>query len=220
MKRFLNTGIYFLFFLVFLSSNAFLTWINQEISEPPIDRTLEMEYSTLKEEYQKLLQSYELPEITSQKIYSRILFRDPFEFFDIITIQKGSEEGVKQNAAIINEKGLIGIISSVNPHTSQVKLLSNQSTTISVKVQDTYGILNTNPQRECWINNLTKDADITIGESIWTSGLTEIPSNILVGTVEEIQKDHLGLIQTIKVKLAADWNDLSYVTILQKEEVS
>lgn len=217
MKRFLDSFIFLLFLLVFLFQDIIASWIIPNLKEPQIDQSLQITYQNLLENYQKLSKENQIPEEKENRIYSKVMYRDPLEFFDIITIYKGKEEGVKEQSAVLNQDGLLGIVIKTSNHLSKVRLLTNQDTSISVKIKDSYGILQANNQKECWIHNLTKEIEIEIGDKITTSGLTEIPGNILVGTVEEIQKDELGLIQSVKVKKASDLNEIVYVTILQKD---
>jgi len=150
-------------------------------------------------------------------LYTRLLLRDPFLFYDIITIQKGSKEGIQINAAIINEQGLVGIVKSTKEHSSEVHLITNQKTNISVKIKENYGLLETNSKKEGWIKNLTKECDIQIGDEVYTSGLTEIPAGILIGKVSDLKEDNLGLVKEVKIDFAADIDHISYVIVYQKE---
>ena len=221
MKQFQNTAIFLLFFILFLFKDS---WVNigiQNQKEPQTDESIRISYQNLLEKYQEINKYLELNSETEEtRIHSKLLFRDPFDFFGIITIEKGSLDGISQNAAVISTEGLLGKVISTSDHTSKVELLTNSEMTLSVKCKDTYGILETNQKKELWIRNLTKETEVEIKTIITTSGLTEIPGNIVVGTVEEVQKDELGLIQSIKVKPAANFHDIQYVSILHQTRES
>lgn len=217
MKKIINSGIVFLFIIVFLLLDAIAyQMINQE-NDPQSKEC--QENNQILQDYQELLNQKEmkLPETTSAS--SKVLFRDPFLFFNEITILKGSEENILKNSAVINQKGLLGIVTDSTKHTSKVKLLTNIDTKISVKVKDAYGILSTNNKRENWIDSFTKEVTLQVGDPVFTSGLTEVPGNILIGFVEEITKDPLGLTQSVKIKRVEDLNEINFVVILTKEKV-
>lgn len=217
MKKILNGNLLFLFLIIFLLSDSFSSWILKEKEFPEIKQ--QEEYQHLVEEYQTLLnqKNIDLPQV--KESVSKVYLRDPFTFFNEITILKGKEEDISLSSAVLKDNALIGIITSTSNHTSKVRLLTNTDTSISVKIKDTYGILTTNKLEENWINNLTKDIELQEGDKIYTSGLTEVPGNIFIGTIAEINKDQLGLTQSIKVRREADLNDLNYVTIMTKEVV-
>lgn len=221
MKQFQNTAIFLLLFLTILLKDSVVSLIKQTQKEPIKDPSLEISYQNLLEKYQEINHYLNLqPEQEETRIHSRVLFRDPFDFFGIITIEKGKLDGIVENAAVFSEDGLLGVVVSIQDHTSKVKLLTNTETTLSVKCNDSYGILETNSQKEQWIKNLTKETEVEIGSVITTSGLTEVPGNIKIGTVEKIEKDSLGLIQSIQVKPSANFYDIKYVTILYQTRES
>ena len=97
-------------------------------------------------------------------------------------------------------------------------MLTNTQTHLSVKVGDSYGILTTNDRKENWVKNLTKETKLEVGNEIYTSGLTEVPGGILIGVVEQIDEDDLGLTIAVKIKRNASIDNLNYVTILTKEQ--
>lgn len=219
MKQLQNTSIFLFFLIIFLFQNNIESFKILNIKEPIRDNTTQILYQNALEDLKKMEKSFQIdfPEDTT-KIYSKMLYRDPFNFFDQITILKGENDQIKTNAAVVNEQGLIGTVFQIEKNKSHVRLLTNSNSVVSVKIKDFYGIMNTNQNKECWIENLTKESKLEIEDEVVTSGLTDIPANILVGTIEEIQTDELGLTKKAKVKINADLNDISYVTILRKGE--
>lgn len=220
MKLIRNGCLFFLFFLLFVFRGSVDAFLISYLKEPAFDSSLEVSYKNLLEEHEMLEHTLKIHDMNYETpIYSKLIYRNPFAFYESLFILKGEEEGILKNAAVLNEKGLIGTIESVENHKSEVRLLTSLESVISVKVRDVYGIMKTNPFHECWIENLSYHVPLEKEDPIWTSGLTEVPGNILVGVVEEIQKDELGLIQRVKVKLAADFNNIHYVTVLLKGEL-
>ena len=57
--------------------------------------------------------------------------------------------------------------------------------------------------------------DIKVGDKVGTSGLGGIsPNSLYIGTVEEVAMDRFGLYKEVKIRPAADTNDVRYVTDL------
>lgn len=217
MKERKNQIILFFFLICFLLRNSIDYLFIEHLVNPEIDETLSIENQNLKTELNDLKKEIGLEKENNQKIYSRLEFRDGYHFFDTITILKGKKDRITENMAVVQGKNLLGITENVMDHHSGVKLLTNKDTVLSIKVKDSYGIMKTNDKKECWIENLSKNVKLEIGNTITTSGLTEIPANIVVGTVEEIELNELGLIWKVKVTLKADFQNINYVTLLKKE---
>ncbi len=167
-------------------------------------------YQNEYEEMQKLL-SIEV--LDYQAIYSKVILRDIYAFYDEITIGKGSYDGVSKGDLVVNEKGVIGLVKSVNNHTSIVELLTNSNIELSVKINQSYGIL-TSVDNEIIVKNVKLDDEIKVGDFVTTSGLTSVPGEILVGKVSEIKTDTLGLEYILEVDAVAYLQDISYVAVL------
>ena len=103
---------------------------------------LESDYQNLKNDYDALVQTNELWDTTSDEfITTKVVLRDPYVFMDKITILKGSEQGITIGDVVINQDGYVGRIVSTWKNSSQVELLTNQNTELSVRIGNSYGIL-------------------------------------------------------------------------------
>lgn len=170
---------------------------------------LKSDYNALYEKYTTLLNSHDLWEGKSDFITSKVVGRDPYNL-DEITILKGSEDGVKTGDIIINEYGLVGIVSSVKKHVSFVKTINHKDTNISVKVGEVYGMLKKDDGKLIIKDIKTKDSDL-VGTFVKTSGFTSVPEDILVGEVSSVIDN--GLTLSLVVIPSADLNNLNYCFI-------
>ena len=98
--------------------------------------------------------------------------------------------------AVINSKGLVGVISKTFSHTSYVDLITNGDLSISVKVNNSYGIL-----KNGHITNIVNYSDIDEGTPIYTSGLTKVVEGIKVGDVRKVSLDKYQLEKIIDVDI-------------------
>ena len=171
--------------------------------------------NNLNQTYLKYLEkeNYELKKINNinnnlNYEIAKVINRDIYNYNNEITIDIPSKKVEKGNA-VINEEGLIGIVTKVKKNSSIVKLL-NSSNNISVIINETYGNLNKDT-----INLLDKYSNIKIGDYVYTSGLTSIPKGIFIGKVIEIKndKDNLGK----KAKISLINNNNMYVAVINSK---
>lgn len=149
-------------------------------------------------------------------------------WFNTITIDKGSNHGVKVDMPVIVSEGLVGKVISTTAFNSTVKLLTNEdrSNKISVKInigqKFVYGLLTDYDQKKnCFIiEGIDQNVDIPIDSVVTTTGLGNLfPSGILVGKVKSIETDNFDLAKIVEIESDVDFNDLSFVTILRRKEI-
>ncbi|HIR74570.1 TPA: rod shape-determining protein MreC [Candidatus Ventrenecus avicola] len=215
MKKYTWYLVLFLTFLllIYVKDLVFVAILSQaDFLETTV--VLESDYNELKNDYDGLLSKNNLWDPTSTEfITSKVLVHDPLAFMDEITILKGSEQGLNVGDVIVNQDGYVGRITSTKENSSQVELLMNKNTQISVKVGSSYGILKSE-------NNILQVVDITSKEAmtegmiVYTSNYTDIPGDIVIGTVSEVASNALE--QTLTVTPSVDFNSLDYVFVRHK----
>ena len=130
--------------------------------------------------------------------------------------------------AVINNDGLIGIVTKTSKLNSTVKLLTTTDTNskISVKIkvdEDNYifGLLvgYDKDKKSFIIEGIAENTEIPISSMVTTTGLgNNFPSGILIGRVDKITKDNFDLARTVLVKSSVDFDNINYVTVLKKDE--
>ncbi len=170
--------------------------------------------SSIEKDYNELLKSNEFLNNSSLNlIISKVMFRDIYEFSDYITIYKGSNNDIKEGMPVIDDNGLIGIISSVKKNTSIVKLITNKTTNISVKINDSYGILKS-LDGKVFVSDFSYYDNINIGDKIYTSGIGNIKGDIYIGEVIDIKLNETEIEKIVEVKLASNINKLNYLYVV------
>ena len=182
----------------------------------------------LQNEVDKLKETLELNTILSDKVFlnATVVSRNIGYWYDEITIDKGSKNGIEKGMAVVTSKGLIGQITKVSNYSSTVKLLSNENMndkiSVKIKVNDdyVYGLIsmydaNTNTYT---VEGISENVDIQKGADVVTTGMgTIFPSGLMVGTVEKVTTDNFDLSKVVEVKASVDFNDLDYVTVLKRK---
>ena len=182
----------------------------------------------LKNEISKLKDALELNTILSDKVYlnATVVSRNIGYWYDEITIDKGSKNGIEKGMAVVTPKGLIGQITKVSNYSSTVKLLSNEnmSDKISVKINIgddyVYGLISKYDSKTntYTVEGISENVDITEGADVVTTGMgTIFPSGLMVGKVKGVTTDNFDLSKVAEVEASVDFDDLDYVTVLKRK---
>ncbi len=110
----------------------------------------------------------------------------------VFYIDKGANEGLKQDMAVITPDGIVGKVRDVFPHTAQVLAINDQSSGAGVILATTRirGILRGNADGQLMIVGILADERIQPGEVVLTAGGDLIfPRGLPVGVVEKVVRD-------------------------------
>ena len=136
----------------------------------------------------------------------------------LLTLNKGSRDGLKPDMAVITPNGIVGKLRDVFPSTSQLLLISDPTAGAGVIFSSTriHAILHGSPVGRILITNLTPDSRIKQGETVLTSGGDGVfPRGLPVGTIESIVIDPAHQPYTlITVHPAVDLNQLDEVLVV------
>lgn len=136
----------------------------------------------------------------------------------VLTLDKGYDDGLRSNQAVITPYGIVGKLRDVFPHTSQLLLINDSSSGAGVVLESSRirGILRGTTGGAVEINNLTEDSRIKPGERVVTSGGDQVfPRGLPVGTIVSIAPDPQHQPYTaIMIKPAADLSRLEEVLVI------
>ena len=110
----------------------------------------------------------------------------------VLYIDKGREDGLRPDQAVITPDGIVGKIRDVFPHTAQVLLIDDQASGAGVLLASSRirAIIHGATGARVVITNLTPDSRIHVGEAVLTSGGDQVyPRGLPVGTIESIAPD-------------------------------
>lgn len=186
------------------------------------------EINVLRDENFRLGEELELQESLTdyQTISGTVISRSPDNWVDQIVVDRGSQDGVAVGMPVMSGNGLIGRISEVNPTSSKIVLLTNieqtanqVSSEIVLEEENIYGLISgyDASNDRLVMSQITSTLEIDEGELITTSGLGGmIPRGLVIGEVEQVTMDSHGLGQQVYVNPAADFDNLRYVTIINR----
>lgn len=177
------------------------------------------------DELKKMLNIEYLP--TDYNVKTTSFVRESDYWNNEITIDLGSLAGVSKDMVVISSKGMIGKVTSVTEVTARVQLLTAENPTSALPIQvingdqNVYGLLNRyDIESKCFEITLFSDVEkFEDNAKVITSGLGgKAPKGIYIGTVESSIVSEDGTSKTIRVKPAADFNDLSYVAVVFRSD--
>ncbi|RWZ59940.1 rod shape-determining protein MreC [Halobacillus fulvus] len=159
-------------------------------------------------------------------IQATVIARSSDRWFEQMTINRGEEHGVEKDMAVMTSDGLIGKIKSAGAFHSTVQLLSgfDQSSKISSWVvreddDEAFGLIEGYDTKSgrLLLEGIKLDETIEEGDTVVSSGLGGVfPSNLRIGTVEEVENDQFGLTKTAYVEPFADLFDINHVMVVER----
>lgn len=125
----------------------------------------------------------------------KIIYREHDNWTQTFKINIGEEDGVKKNQAVIHKDGLVGYISKLEKNTATVTTILDPSSSVSVNISTINepailkGDLDLKSSNKLTLNFIPLDAEISIDDMLYTSGLgSTYPSSLPVGKIVEIVK--------------------------------
>jgi rod shape-determining protein MreC len=167
---------------------------NQELKER-VDR-LQLEQAGLLEDARQGQRLQALLGFKEHYIYStvpaQVIGTSGTDQSRILTIDKGSKDGLKPDMAVITPDGIVGKLRDVFGHTSQVLVINDQTSGAGVLLESTRlrGVLRGNALGQPQIINMLPDERVKPGEHVITSGGDQIyPRGLPVGVVAQVVED-------------------------------
>lgn len=150
---------------------------------------------------------------------SFVIGYDPTSFTEFITIDKGTEVGIKKGNPVITDSGLlVGQIEEAGWKSSTVLLTTDSSSSINAVVQDSRasGIVKGDHGISLSMGLIPQDEVLKEGDRVVTSGLGgEFPKGLVLGEIENISEQANELFQTAQLKPAVSFRDIEIVFVIK-----
>lgn len=140
----------------------------------------------------------------------------PTSLYQAITINRGTDDGVKTGQAVISSGFLVGKINATSNHTAEVWLLSNRNLLTPVMLTDsqTVGLLK-GSIRGLVVENIPLDTKVAKGTPIVTSALEGLyPAGIALGQVEEVISAKEEIFLTLRISTPINPSNLTTVYVV------
>lgn len=193
--------------------------LNRQLAEVKTDSQIS---GDVEAENQKLRELLELKESYSTgwvTVAAEVSGREADNWYEKLTLNKGSKDGIAEGMAVVDQNGLVGKIVNVTSNTSQVLLIIDSSGSLGGMMQKSsiQGVLQGIGGGKGLINmtKLPYNADIQLNDVVVTSGVGGVfPAGLLVGTVVKVNTSADGLSKEAILEPYADFNDIQFVLVV------
>ncbi len=142
---------------------------------------------------------------------------DPSGWFQTILIDKGSNDGVAQDMAVVSAEGLMGRVIGVSSRHAKVLLIVDANSAVDALIQRSRvrGVLVGLGRDLCLLKYVQRNEDVQVGDRVISSGMGGVfPKGLLLGTVQEVVRGSSGLFQRVEVEPAANFSRLEEVMVV------
>lgn len=162
-------------------------------------------------------------ELPLHVLAAEVIVREGVPWSRTITLDKGSADGVRLNAAVISTTGVVGRVIAVGPHASRVQLILDGQAGVGVRIERSRvtGVLVGQPGMPASVigdlvmKYVPSLADVVVGDVVVTSGLDHLyPPGLVVGRVRSATRG-TGLFKEIVVTPSAQFNTLEEVMVVR-----
>lgn len=148
---------------------------------------------------------------------ARVIARSTDSWSSTITIDKGTTSGIQTGMPVMTSTGVVGQVSECGPTTATVRLITDESSGVSAKVQSSgaQGQLQGSADGTLHLNLIRTDQQVSTGDSVVTSGLGGVyPKGLPVGTVSNVTKSSGSLYYDITVEPLASVGSLEEILVV------
>jgi rod shape-determining protein MreC len=159
-------------------------------------------------------------QVITKTVAAQVIGSSASDLSRIVYIDKGEDDGLKRDMAVITADGIVGKVLQVFPSVSQVLLINDQSSGVGVILEKTrlQGVLRGMTNGEVVLERVMSDEQVPTGEKVLTSGGDQIfPKGLPVGTVTKVTPGK-DLFLNIRVKPMADLSRLEEVLVLVEKQ--
>lgn len=140
---------------------------------------------------------------------------------DIASIDVGASSGVNKGDAVVWEKNLIGAVSDVLQNTSNLMMLTNSSSKISVYDPRTgaNGMVVGRFGEQLILTQVIQEEELKEDDIVVTSGLYGLPRGLVVGKVARLISDENDVYKEAEVEQLVDFKNIKTVFIVKQDIV-
>ena len=196
---------------------------NEELKEEIADLERELMEQSLSaadlEELRALSEVLNYTDISTSYrwVTADVIAMDGSQWFNIFTINAGSDQGLQKDAVVLNGDGLIGKIYEVGPGWSKVISVIDENNHVSFRANrdlNLLGILSGDGKGGLTGYMLDPEASIIEGDVLITSGMELYPEGIVIGKVSKVEWNTDSLRKNVKIEPAVYFKNISKVTVV------
>lgn len=174
-------------------------------------------------ELERLRELYALDQdyMQYEKVAARVIAKDSGNWFQIFRINKGANDGIKENMNVIAGGGLVGIVTDVGANYATVRSIIDDASRVSCMSMRSgdncivSGDLTLFQEGLLGLDHVKKEADIQEGDKIVTSNISDVfLPGILVGYATELTTDSNNVTKSGQIVPVAEFDNLQEVLVI------
>jgi rod shape-determining protein MreC len=158
----------------------------------------------------------------------RVIGRELLENRRIVTIDKGTDDGLELNDIVVVQGGaLAGRITDIGPTFAKVTLVSDASATVVGQLVNSgsQGDISGQAGGVLVMRNIDSAVEIGIDEEVFTAGIavdgglrSPYPKGLIVGSVVDVERDANAVVQTAFLAPAAELDSFDLALVITDYE--
>ncbi len=157
-------------------------------------------------------------------IGSSIIAKDPGNWFDVFTINRGNKDKLLPDSPVVTAYGLVGRVSKTELVSSRVVSIIDMDSTVSARLSKSRDLIVVRGDVElrskglCRADYIPPTADVMPGDTVETSGIGGIyPKGIIIGKVVKVIKNEGQYDSYAIIQPMVDFKRLEDVIVLKKK---
>lgn len=137
-----------------------------------------------------------------------------------ITINRGSNDGIAKNMAVISGTGIVGRVEHVSPRFASVLSILSTKQKVSAKLKDGtngYIIWDEKQPNVLIMTDVPQQAKVKKGDSVFTAMFSIFSPDILIGTVIKSVLQKKNAMQLIYLQSSTNFHNLQYVYVIENK---
>jgi rod shape-determining protein MreC len=194
--------------------------INNELAEEnaTLKRIIDQQKKSMLEAKLQLIDSAKLTAFTYAS--AKVINNSVSLAKNYITINRGADDGIQPGMAVISAKGVVGKVKTASKHFSVLISVLNVTEQVSSLIKRGNYLCTSQ-----WdgvdpllidLKYVPRHVKLNVGDTIITSGFNAVfPEGVPIGVVSSFELKNEALFYEVKVKLAQDFSQLSYVDVIK-----
>ncbi|MDR0515251.1 MAG: rod shape-determining protein MreC [Coriobacteriaceae bacterium] len=152
-------------------------------------------------------------------VAARVSSRSVNAWEKVISIDKGSSDGIITGLTVMGPAGVVGQVISTTPFSSEVRLLTDPQSGVAVLIQSNRaeGIVRGSIEGLLYLENISDEAKVQVGDVIVTSGLGgSYARGLIIGMVVKVDENQGGATRKIVVAPNETTGPLEDVLVVTK----
>ena len=138
--------------------------------------------------------------------------------YNYLTINKGNNQNLKRDMAVISGEGVVGMILSASSNFAIVQPLINRNSRAGARLRgnDYFGILDWDGSspKYAQLREIPVHVELQLGDTVETSGFSSVyPKGLPIGIISDFQKGR-GNFYDIEIQLFVNFNTINHVLVI------